>query len=73
VAGASVVTIDGVIGPASLAAIERVDWRELTRQYLVVRAAYYNGLVAKNASQGVFLKGWLNRLARLKSEVGIND
>jgi lysozyme family protein len=71
-AGAEVVRIDGVIGPASLAAVERVDWRELTRQYLEVRAAYYNGLVAKNSSQGVFLKGWLNRLNRLKSEVGLD-
>jgi lysozyme family protein len=68
-----VVGIDGVIGPASLTAIERVDWRELTKQYLAVRAFYYNGLVAKNASQGVFLKGWLNRLARLKSEVGLDE
>ena len=71
-AGAEVVRIDGVIGPASLAAIERVDWRELTKQYLKVREAFYNGLVAKNASQGAFLKGWLNRLNRLKAEVGLD-
>ena len=71
-AGAEVVRIDGVIGPASMAAINRVDWRELTKQYLKVREAFYNGLVAKNSSQGAFLKGWLNRLNRLKSEVGLD-
>jgi type VI secretion system secreted protein VgrG len=71
-AGAEVVRVDGVIGPASLAAVDRVDWREITRQYLEVRRAYYNGLVAKNSSQGKFLEGWLNRLGRLKTEVGVN-
>ena len=71
-AGSEIVRIDGVIGPASLAAVGRVDWRELARQYLRAREAYYTALAAKNSSLKGFLKGWLNRLNRLKAEAGLN-
>jgi lysozyme family protein len=71
-AKSAVVVIDGVIGPASLAAINRVDCQELVRCYLDVRTAYYNGIVAKNSSQGDFLKGWLGRLARVGAEVSVD-
>jgi lysozyme family protein len=68
-AGANVVAVDGVIGPASLKAVEGVDVKILTQKYIDVRASAYHGLVAKNPSQGVFLKGWQNRLERLRMEV----
>ncbi|MDR1875860.1 MAG: hypothetical protein LBQ90_12710 [Synergistaceae bacterium] len=72
-AGGNVINIDGVIGPASLAAIERVDLMEICRKYLEIRASFYHGLVAKTPTQGDFLNGWLNRLARIRAEVGIDD
>jgi lysozyme family protein len=71
-AGGAVVNIDGVVGPATLAAIGRVEWQALAKKYIDVRTAYYNGLVAKNSSQGVFLEGWLNRLNRLRAEVELD-
>lgn len=67
--GRAVVSIDGVIGPKSLEAIGKDKLTDLTEAYLRVRESFYYGLVAKNASQGDFLKGWLNRLARLRGEV----
>ena len=63
------VGIDGVIGPLSLAAISELPIDKLTARYLKVRETFYQGLVAKNPSQGSFLNGWLNRLARLQAEV----
>jgi lysozyme family protein len=71
-ADTEVVRIDGVIGPASLAAIERVSGDELARRYLSTREACYHGIVAREPGQGVFLQGWLNRLARIRAEVGLN-
>jgi lysozyme family protein len=67
-AGANVVAIDGVIGPASLAAIGRADIGELTRKYLDVREKRYRDIADRDKSQKVFLNGWLNRLARLRAE-----
>lgn len=68
-AGSSVVSVDGVVGPKSLEAIGRVDLSLLIAKYLEVRTAYYHGLVAKNPSQGDFLNGWLNRMERIRREV----
>ena len=56
------ISVDGGIGPMTLAAIRAVNQDELYRQYKQARIAYYNGLVAKNADLKVFLKGWLNRV-----------
>jgi lysozyme family protein len=71
-AGADMVNVDGVIGPASLNAIERVSINALCDTYLKVREAAYHGSVARDKKQGAFLKGWMNRLARIRQELGLN-
>ena len=50
---------DGVIGPATLAAISRISQVEIYREYKQVRLAYYRKLGRKYPK---FLKGWLNRV-----------
>jgi lysozyme family protein len=70
-AGADIVAVDGVVGPASLAAALRADTDALTRKYLDVRERRYNDIAAKDFSQNVFLKGWLNRLIRLRKALGM--
>jgi hypothetical protein len=45
------------------------DEAVLVRRYLDIREAYYRAIVSSNPSQGVFLQGWLNRLADLRREV----
>ena len=55
---ASGATIDGVLGTETLAKsgnISPVD-------YLLCRLVHYNSIIANNASQQVFLKGWTNRV-----------
>jgi lysozyme family protein len=62
------VTIDGVIGPLSLKAVSELPNDKLTAACLSVRESFYTALAAENPSQGVFLKGWLNRTARVRQE-----
>ena len=65
------VTVDGVFGAQTLRALQedasagQVD--HLVSQVLELREAFYRGLVAKDASQKVFLAGWLNRLDALEA------
>lgn len=58
--GASLV-VDGAIGPKTLAAVNAIDGPKLLNQYREEQAKFYQSLVARNPSQKVFLKGWLNR------------
>lgn len=55
------VTDDGVIGPATLAAVEKADPKALSRQYANKRVEFYNSLVMRDPSQIKFLKGWTAR------------
>jgi lysozyme family protein len=54
--------VDGLIGPATLQAIQRADQKELYRRYKQGRIDYYQDLVANRASLAKFLRGWLNRV-----------
>lgn len=65
------ITVDGIIGPDSLRAIGDLDVMALTKQQINVREAFFRGLVARDPGQGVFLQGWINRLNRLRREVGL--
>lgn len=57
------VRTDGIIGPKTLAAINGYDCPMcLFNKIKEARKKYYEDIVAKNPSQRVFLKGWLNRL-----------
>ena len=59
-------TVDGAVGPKTLAAVEKVETDVLVVKYLEVREAFYRGLAKKNPRQKVFLKGWLNRLETIR-------
>jgi len=66
---------DGRIGPITLGVLykqlELGDESNLIEKYLRVRREYYYTIVSLRPDQKVFLKGWLNRLNKLKAE--LND
>jgi lysozyme family protein len=58
---------DGIVGAKTLAAIESIkDARGASQDYLEEREAFYRAIVVNDSSQGVFLKGWLSRLDKLR-------
>ena len=52
---------DGVLGPNTLARSNAVS----AEAYLLCRLMHYNAIVAGNATQYKFCKGWTNRVADL--------
>lgn len=61
---------DGVFGQITLAAALRQSGAAVTK-LLAVRGLYYHDIVQNDASQRVFLKGWLHRLFRLQAQIGV--
>ncbi len=59
--GASL-TVDGGIGPASLAALASLDQTDVYRRYKSGRITYYQNLAQAQPDLNKFLKGWLNRV-----------
>lgn len=60
------VKVDGIVGPATLAAVNAREPRELFDVIKAEREAYLRRIVTANPSQRRFLNGWLNRLNDLK-------
>jgi lysozyme family protein len=60
VAGAQV-TEDGIIGPVTLAAINKADPTDLLAALKSESAGYYRLIANANPSQRRFIEGWLNR------------
>jgi len=64
---------DGKIGPRTLEAVHDHDMRGegdyLVGEVLDAREAHYTLLIAKDATQEKFRKGWFNRTAALRKEV----
>jgi lysozyme family protein len=61
------VTADGIVGPKTLAAINKYpDQKELFQKLWNRRKKHFEDIVKRNPSQKVFIKGWLNRLNALK-------
>lgn len=56
---------DGVIGPQTLAAVQRAGRARLLARMWVGRLDLYRRIVAGNPTQLVFLRGWENRVADL--------
>lgn len=54
-------TVDGSMGPKTVQAINQRDAKILFTQLKTDREAFYRSIVHNNPSQGMFLKGWLNR------------
>jgi lysozyme family protein len=60
------VTVDGVVGPKTLAAVNNADQRKLFDQIYAARINFLEGIVHRDSSQKKFIKGWKNRLADFK-------
>lgn len=79
VVGTNILGIDGIIGPMTIGATE--GWLSrykdsctfplvfLCDRFLDKRIEYYSNIVVNNSSQLVFLRGWLNRILKLKEVV----
>ena len=63
--------VDGAFGPGTNAAVEQCDLGTVVARYCDTREAFYRQRVAQHPDQGVFLKGWLNRLNALRQELGL--
>lgn len=66
---------DGDIGQVTFANVSGYKFKfgdhELLRALLNRREDFYREIVDNDASQAVFLKGWMNRLNDLRKEVGV--
>jgi len=58
----SKLSVDGKIGPLSIAAINGHDWGKLYDALLVEGESYFRKVVAVSPKNKKFLQGWLNRL-----------
>jgi lysozyme family protein len=61
-AGMNLDQIDGQIGPGTLAKINSCDMKELILSLSKIRAKFYNDIVLRTPSQGIFLNGWMRRI-----------
>ena len=59
--GANLV-IDGIVGNKTLEAINAIDPKMFLNEYHEMQRSFYKNLAARDSSQEVFLKGWLNRV-----------
>ncbi len=59
------IPVDGKIGPMTLAAANAQPPGELMRALCQVQQDYYRSIVEQKPDQAQFLKGWLNRAARV--------
>jgi lysozyme family protein len=55
------VTVDGIIGPATIAACNACDPDNLLTAYTVLAKLFYHDLAADKPSNEKFLRGWNNR------------
>ena len=55
-------SVDGAFGQQTATAINSVDPVKLNNAIKQARTDFYYGLVQKDPTQAVFLKGWLNRI-----------
>ncbi len=76
--GAKTLVVDGKIGSLTIKAANSLDQKKLNDALLLFRANYYKKIVQNNASQNVFLAGWLARLTKftfvdeIKKKVNVN-
>jgi lysozyme family protein len=63
---------DGVMGAATITALNTIDEAKFLNSYLQESILAYNKIVQNNPSQSVFLNGWLKRVESLRSYVSQN-
>jgi len=60
------VTVDGLFGNKTLAAINSHNPQDLFNQLKALRTDKYNRIVLKDPSQSKFINGWMNRVNSIK-------
>ena len=60
------VSVDGVIGPATIAEANSMDEFELCNSICDQRVQFYKDIVSNNPSQGRYLGGWLRRIDEMR-------
>lgn len=68
--GACGATVDGAVGPKTLAAVKAADARALAEAVCGAREAHYRHLAEVRPPMAKFLKGWLRRLDAVRGEIG---
>ena len=66
--GFAKISEDGVMGPATLQALNSVAEKPFIDSYLAESKLFYQNLAQNKPSLQVFLPGWLNRVSSLASE-----
>ena len=60
---------DGILGPLTRRALSTSDTPAVHEAILKARRAYYESIIARDASQERFRRGWMNRIANLRAYV----
>lgn len=60
------VTADGIVGSKTLSALNSLNQSQVFEKLFRERKLFFESIVKNNPKQGVFLKGWLNRLNHFK-------
>lgn len=68
-AEATELVVDGQVGPKTIESVKKADARALVAALHAYRTAFYFSLAKKSPSQNVFIRGWMNRLAKLQMYV----
>ena len=63
------VSVDGVVGPKTLSAVNSADQHVLFSDIHASRLKFVEDIVRRNPTQARFLKGWKNRINDIKFEV----
>ena len=61
--------VDGIMGPATRAAMQLADTDKCLSAMLDAREKFFQTIVVNNPSQQVFLRGWVNRVDDLRRYV----
>ncbi len=56
------ITADGKFGSATITVINNANQQELFDKIKTARKTFYDRIVARNPTQKIFYKGWLNRI-----------
>lgn len=65
------VQVDGVLGPATLAAVQADSPRQLATDVLTARTNFYARIVQNAPSQSRYSNGWANRVEAVEKEAGL--
>lgn len=61
---------DGILGPATMAAVQRANAAEVLAQFSAAKESFYKGLVDRDPAQRRFIKGWLARVDQVERTAG---